>query len=219
MQTGPGFRVSAVFAVLLLLAGTAYADNFSFTGNFTQDDQMQIFNFTLASSATVTLETLGYAGGTNAAGQAIAAGGFDPFLSLFDSSGTLIGVNNDGTGVATDATGAALDSLLTETLVAGSYTLVLTQSDNGPNGPTFADGFLETGNGNFTAMFACSNGIFCDLNGANRDGNWAVDIDNVTSAAGSGTTNVPEPSASGLMGALLLLGLNRLRGAEKAVRQ
>ena len=38
------------------------------------------------ATSTVTLQTYGYAGGTNAAGQVIAQGGFDPILALFDST-------------------------------------------------------------------------------------------------------------------------------------
>jgi len=66
MQSRPGFRVSIVAAVLYLLAGSAYANDLSFTGNFTQDDQMQALAFTVASGANVTFETFGYAGGRTA---------------------------------------------------------------------------------------------------------------------------------------------------------
>ena len=204
-------------AALLLLAGTASADNFSFTGSFTEDDQLQLFSFTLASTSAVTFQTFGYAGGTNTAGQLISRGGFDPWLSLFDSSGLLIDQNNDGTGfVATDPkTGAALDSYFTEpSLTAGTYILVLTQADNGPNGPTFADGFHEQGNGNFTAALGCTNEIFCDGTFVdpynNRTGNWAVDIDNASSAS-----TVPEPQLVFELGGILLLVMVRLRRSAK----
>jgi hypothetical protein len=177
-------RLAAVPAVLAFLAGISSAADFSFTGTFSQDDQLGVFSFQVNTPSTVLMRTWSYAGGTNAAGQAIPRGGFDPIVSLFDSTGALIGLNNDGTGfVATDPhTGAAFDSYLQLLLLPGSYTLVLTQSDNSPNGPTFADGFHEQGNPDFTAMFACTNGKFCDVTTDNRNGNWAVDIDNVAAA-------------------------------------
>ena len=153
------YRLAAAVALIAFLAGIASAANFSFTGTFSTDDQLQAFTFRVDSPSTVVARTWSYAGGTNAAGQGIPRGGFDPILSLFDSTGTLIGLNNDGTGfVATDPhTGAAFDSYLKMTSLApGTYTLVLTQSDNGPNGPTLADGFHEQGNPKFTAMFACT---------------------------------------------------------------
>jgi hypothetical protein len=177
-------RPAAVLAVLGFLAGIASAADFSFTGTFSTDDQLQVFTFKVDTTSTILMRTWGYAGGTNVAGQVISRGGFDPVLSLFDSTGMLIGLNEDGTGfVAPDPnTGAAFDSYLTRILTPGTYTLVLTQSDNSPNGPTFADGFHEQGNPNFTAMFACTNGRFCDVTTDNRNGNWAVDIDNVAAA-------------------------------------
>src|SRR5215471_10778164 len=101
-----------------LSIGVAAAGNFSFTGVFTQDDQLQVFQFT-APSASTLLRTWGYAGGTNINGNLILPGGFDPILSVFDATGGLLSSsllfdnNNDGAGVATDATtGSASDSLL-----------------------------------------------------------------------------------------------------------
>src|SRR5271167_5225019 len=93
---------SCSLAVLGCLAGSiAQGSSFSFTGTFTQDDQLELFQFT-APSASVTLRTWSYAGGTNAAGNVIAAGGFDTVLSLFDATGglmassPLIANNDDG---------------------------------------------------------------------------------------------------------------------------
>ena len=73
----------------------ARADNFSFTGNFAHDDDVQTFNFNVGASSTVTLLTYSYAGsagqslfgGTNSAGVVIPRGGFDAILALFDSTG------------------------------------------------------------------------------------------------------------------------------------
>ena len=201
------------FAALSIFGGAASATNISLTGSFATDDQLESFTFTLASSATVVARTWSYAGGTNAAGTLIPAGGFDPWLSIFDAAGNLqASVDNRTCGqVGTDpVTGSCFDSYISQTLGAGAYTLILSESDNQPAGTTLADGFTRTGQGNFTAAFGCSNGQFCDINADNRTPNWAVDIDNVTSGPPSG---VPEPAMTlpvcGALGVYLLLRRKR----------
>ena len=109
-------RLGFWIVALCLSIGVAAAGNFSFTGTFSQDDQLQIFQFT-APSASTLLRTWGYAGGTNFDGNLILPGGFDPILSVFDATGGLVSSsplidnNYDGPGVATDG-GNAFDSLL-----------------------------------------------------------------------------------------------------------
>lgn len=211
-------RLSWALIALCLVAGPARADVLSFNGTFTQDDQLEVINFTLATAGDATFRSFGYAGGTNGAGTAISAGGFDPWLSLFDSTGLLIGQNNDGAGFvpADPNTGSAFDSYFTDAgLSAGSYVLVLSQADNGPNGPTFADGFLEQGNPNFSAAFGCTNGSFCDQSFVypynNRTGDWAVDITVPTVSS-----TVPEPASLVLLGSAALLAGIRRYGRPKA---
>jgi hypothetical protein len=209
---------------LCLLSSVAAAGNFSFTGTFVQDDDMQLFLFT-APSTNVMLRTWGYAGGINANGVGILPGGFDPVLSVFDATGGLlptspfVGSNNDGAGVATDpATLGALDSLLVLTALTpgNTYVLVLTQNDNASSGPTFGDGFSHAGQGNFTAgEFACLTAApFCDPTGAQRDGHWAVDITGVGSASVFPTTTAtPEPASTLLlMTGIASMALLRRRG-------
>ena len=81
--------------------GVAAAGNFSYTGAFSQDDQLEVFLFTAPSASTV-VRTWSYAGGINDAGQVILPGGFDPILTVFDATGglvagsSLIDSNNDG---------------------------------------------------------------------------------------------------------------------------
>jgi len=207
-----------------LSIGVAAAGNFSFTGTFFQDDQLQVFQFT-APSASTLLRTWGYAGGTNFDGNLILPGGFDPILSVFDATGglvsssPLIDYNYDGPGVATDG-GNAFDSLLLLTALnpGGTYILILSQNDNSANGSTYGDGFGRSGQGNFTAgAFGCGGtDPFCDLSTAQRNGNWAVDIGGVQSATditNPGGSGVPEPGtilllATGLS-SLALLGRRR----------
>jgi hypothetical protein len=171
-----------------LLGAPANADNFSFTGNLAGDDSVQTFDFSVGASSSVTLRTWSYAGGTNAAGQAIARGGFDPILALFAlPGGSLIGQNDDGGGnVAADAvTLAHFDTFLQELLAPGNYRVSVMQFANFAVGPNFSNGFSGSGTLNFE-----------DVTGDFRDSHWAFDILNVNSAVQNG---VPEPSTWAMM--------------------
>ncbi len=198
-------------AAYILFGGVSWASTFSFTGSFASDDQLQEFTFTLSSPATVTAVTWSYAGGTNQAGMAIPAGGFDPWLAIFDSSGNLVqSVDNGACGqVGMDlSTGSCFDSFISQSFSPDTYTLILSESDNQPFDNQLADGYTRTGQGDFTGgEFGCSNGSFCDANSANRTAAWAVDIDNVDIAS---ETGVPEPGTM-LLGAAGLVGIIELR--------
>jgi len=192
----------------MAFAGVTWASSFSFQGTFSTDDQLAEIPFILAGPATVNTVTYSYAGGTDQASQTIPEGGFDPWLSIFDSSGNLLFSNDDGTCgqvPADSVTGSCFDSYISESLGAGTYLLVLSESDNQPAGTSLGDGFTRTGQGDFTGPeFGCSDGSFCDANFANRSPNWEVDIDNVTSAG-----SAPEPatiflSAVGVIALILL---------------
>jgi hypothetical protein len=206
-------RLLAAMA-LLATSGAIQAANFSFTGLFTRDDDVQFFSFSVGAPSSVTFRTYSYAGGTNAAGTVIPRGGFDPVLAVFGSTGALIGQNDDGAGVPTDLSGAAYDTLLTLNLAAGAYWVSVMQYHNFANGPTLFDGFMQSGN--FTAGFGCAAGIFCDVSGNSaynsRTGNWAFDILNVADAT---TTVIPVPAALPLMlgGLGLLAWVARRRGS------
>jgi hypothetical protein len=207
-------KIVARYAVLLtLLSGVAYADNFSFTGTFSQDDNVQLFNFIVGAPSAVTLRTWSYAGGTNAAGTVIARGGFDPILALFNSGGSLINQNDDGGCglVAADAVSAnCWDTFLTASLTAGTYTVAVMEYDNFANGPNLSNGFTRTGQGNFTGPLTGHPGeSFWDVANTHRDNHWAFDILNVQGAT---QTPVPEPASMlTLLPALLVLGGGLIR--------
>ena len=141
-----------MFASVALALGwgvCVQAADFSFTGNFTNDNDVQLFTFSNPSpSPDVLLRTWSYAGGTNAAGAVIASGGFDPILAVFNSAGALVNQNDDGGGsVPADAvTGAHYDTYLDlGALPAGTFTVSVMQYNNFANGPTLANGFVHDG--------------------------------------------------------------------------
>lgn len=195
-------------SAFLFTAG-ANAANFSFTGNLSNDDEVQLFNFTVGASSTVQLRTYSYAGGTMADGTVIAAGGFDPILTLFDDTGTFIDFNDDGDIVPIDPlTDAAFDTFLEVLLGAGDYIVAVSQFSNFSFGD-LDDGFEGSGTSNFE-----------DVTGDFRTSAWAFDILNVDSGSVGGTVNpVPVPAALPLLATGLIgLGIFRLRqrrrGAE-----
>src|SRR5690242_6125393 len=201
-----------VFATLALIATpqTAQASNITLQGLFTHDDNVQLFNMTVAAVGPVDIRSYGYAGGTASTGTVVPSGGFDTILTLFDGSGAFLADNDDGAGAAVDpATGLASDARITTNLAAGSYIVALTQYDNFSAG-NLADGFVETGHPNFTADPAfttggpCASEMFRDISGTAgrcRSGNWAVDFVNVASVT---PVAVPEPGSIALLGAGLL---------------
>jgi hypothetical protein len=154
----------------------------SFTGSFSTDADSPAFSFTISQSAPVTLRTYSYAGGTNAAGATIPGGGFDPTISLYDSLGNLIIGNRDGGcgNVAADSvTSFCWDSYLNVPLPAGTYSVVVTQSENLPNGPTLASSFVYAGQGTFTTPptpAGLASPGFWDLFPGKRTGAYALDI-------------------------------------------
>jgi hypothetical protein len=178
--------------LLCLLATTASADSFSFTGSFATYDDVQLFSFTIASDQTVTFLTLGYAGGTNAADQVISPGGFDSTLTLFDPSGHYVGAWAEDS--STSYEGLTLDAYNSQDLAAGTYTLALTETPNESFDGILADGFNGGPN-----PYGCD---FCDFEYSPLDRNWAVDILTVDSAFEEGlppSISTPEP------GSLILL--------------
>lgn len=207
---------AALIAALFASAAPAAAANFSFTGNFNRDDNVQTFNFAVGAASNITLRSWGYAGGVNAAGQTISRGGFDTILALFDSAGVLINQNDDGgcSLVAADAvTGACWDTYLTASLSAGNYFVAVMQYDNFANGPNFANGFVRTGQGNFTGGISGCNSTqnsFEDVSGnqagCQRTNAWAFDILNVEQAA-----LVPEPATW----AMMIAGFGLVGGAMR----
>jgi hypothetical protein len=200
-------RLSIILAATSFTFATgAFATDFSFEGEFSQPNEVAQFNFIVGENSDVLLRTYSYAGGVNSAGNVIAQGGFDPILALFDSTGQLVGQNDDGgSNVPADlATGSRFDTYLPLTnIAAGSYTATVMLFPNFAIGPNLSNGFTN----NATSFDG-------------RSSVWAFDVLGVNSAAGPGPIGaVPEPAtwASMLVGFGLTGAVARHRRRKTAV--
>ncbi|MET0048587.1 MAG: DVUA0089 family protein, partial [Sedimenticola sp.] len=189
-----------------LMAGQAHAISYSYTGNFEGDDSRFYTTFGVTTASTVNLTSWGYAGGTNAAGDTIVDGGFDTQLFVFDSSGSLVASNDDGSSVVSASSGLSWDALLSLSLGIDTYTVVLTQFNN-----DFISGDPVTGSWSGAGV---SN--FVDVSGSQRTSAYAFDIsgDYITDVTGF-QVDVPEPATLTLMG-LGLAGIGFARKKKQA---
>jgi hypothetical protein len=200
---GTKFLLSAITTLMIATAAQAAI---SLHGTFVADDDMFTTGFSLSSPTAITVRTWSFGGGTDADGKLIAAGGFSPVVSIFDSLGNLLAFDDGGVAPAgcgaraiDPATGFCLDAYITGLFAADTYTVVLTEWDNTPNGPTLADGFVEQGNGNFTGgPFLLNAGP-----GYQRTANWELDI------PGTAAVAAPEPSYALVLGVVLVLAARR----------
>ena len=181
-------------------------------GTLATDDAIQTYSLTLAQPSSVSLFTDSYGGGTNLDGTMTLAGGFLPVITLFSPTELFVATNSGGDpfppGAVDPSTGVAGDATLTASdLAAGNYTFAVSEYYNFTNG-NFADGFAESGQGNFTGP-ACgvASESFLQVNLTpcpQRTDAFTVNV--VVSA-------VPEPATAGVLGvALAGLGLARFWG-------
>lgn len=217
---------------MFLMAAAASAgptSSISYTGTLATPESVFETTFAIPSTATVTFQTWGFGGGTNAAGTLIPAGGFDPLISLFvgpvatatmyvDGSGNPLADADDlvnapwsyvgncppaGT-VAIGANRDCGDDFMQVELSTGTYTLVLTDANYIPdalydNG-ALSEGFLDLTGGVFQTCDPDANACVA------RNGNYALDI-----SSSLGAPSVPEPSAFPLLGiGFALTGLTQL---------
>jgi len=162
----------------------------AYQGTLADPNDVASFQVELFSDTALQVQSWGYGGtggapgGRNEAGQVIAGGGFDAYLSLFAGWGDgaiFLSANDDGPCPPADAADGCRDpQLLLPTLAAGRYTVVLSQWNNysfaeNLGGGTLGDGFI---------------GLAGDFGG--RSAAWALDV------SVRGTTTVPEPATAGL---------------------
>lgn len=181
----------------LLGTAAAQAGTVSYRGQFTADDDLFVTQFVLPGAALFSAATLGYGGGTDADGHAVAPGGFAPVLALFMDGFGLVQLARGssqscgpGAGQADPLSGFCWDAGFSLQLGAGSYSLALSQDGNEPLGLELADGYTQTGQPDYTglAYLGQPGARFIQVDGTQRSGFWALDL---TTTA----TEVPEPGS------------------------
>lgn len=212
----PGLALLGALVLGTLAAPAATAGTWSASGSFTRDDALAQFTLDLPSADVLSVRSWSYAGGINAAGEAVAGGGFAPVLALFDAQGWLLqlahGSGSENVcsvlGSAAPASGFCWDAAFSLPLAAGHYTLVLSQDGNAPPDNLFTGSHAKAGMADYTGQdFLGQAGLqFIQVDGTPRTGHWALDI---TASA------VPEPAGALLM----LLGLAGAAGQRLARRR
>jgi len=218
-------QAGSFLGALLLAAGAAGGATISYTGTLAspQDDTTQI-TVTLASAGSLSWQTWGFGGGTNAASQLIGAGGFDPFVGLFSGTGPaaifIDGTSDDLTNFAANqgcppagtrmigGTAVCGDVAMSFSLAAGTYTVLLTDGAYIPSaaigfGTTLGDGFTDLTSGFQT----CTDATHCVSDTAD----WALDI--TTPDSGTAT---PEPGGLWMcgLGAIFWIAAARRRRSQ-----
>jgi hypothetical protein len=210
--------LSIGFAALALSASTvARASGTSLTGTLADPESTFDYTLNLASTSTITLQTYGFGGGTNQAGQAISAGGTDDFLAIFAGTGdgatiltdgfgnpygTSLDISNYGSFVGCPPANTVSDfgsttcgdiTMTIPNLAAGTYTIVLSDGDYFANAVfdngTLGEGFTDLTGGTFCNL-QDSTGVDCP----NISGAYALDITGLPAAV------TPEPPSLLLFG-------------------
>ena len=193
-----GTAALALAAAALLAAPAASAAMTHYHGSFGSDDDQYALSFHLGETSAVDARSLSF-----------ATGGFAPVFSLFGPGGLMqlaVGSSNTcggNSGAADAATGFCWDAHFSAQLLAGDYTLVLTQDGNLPVGGSPADGFSMTGQPHYTGAWFLGDDSrsFINVDGSQRSADWSFDF---------GTQTVPEPGTWALM-ALAMLALRGTR--------
>lgn len=193
---------SAASLAALVLSTAAPAATLSVQGLLAADNpnDVALIEFETSAAAPLDAQTWSFGGGVNAAGQAIAAGGFDTYLSLFAGWGgtaTFLASNDDGLCPPGTAAPSCADSTLhVSALPAGRYTIAISMPANFSFAENLGTGTLGDG---FIGLAADWSGGACASSCSSA---YALDI--------SSGALVPEPAAPLLLAAgLLMLWLKR----------
>lgn len=165
--------------------------NQTLTGTLPNQGTPLEFAFTLPQTEDVTIYTSSY-----------ATGGFEPNLTLFNSSGNFVDSQAfvSPIAVADPTTGLALDGYINEpSLAQGDYTVTLTdwELQQAPSATNLSDGF--------TFNLGSGGSVFTDEQGNTRSADYSITLN----ASAGGASAVPLPSA-GRTSLVMLGGLGVL---------
>lgn len=190
-------RLGAALGLLILTGqAQAYLYNYSFTGTFRKDNDVQFFDFTTDGNYYVRLRTFGWAGGQQADLNVVQPGSFDPYLALFDGAGQLVAKNDGGSSTSHGACGPDIvgiwdgmenDACIDLWLDAGRYTVALAKWPNWVAGTDLVAGFEQDKNPDYVCWPA-----HCHENN-----NWAIDLLSVENVV---RHEMPEPVPLALLG-------------------
>ncbi len=117
----------ATFTGLAIESAPATAANLSLTGNLAAPNARSLFAFTADGTSNVTIVSYSWGGGIDVASTAIAAGGFDLNMTLFDAAGNWYDERDDiGSG--------NLDFQFSRVLPAGNYQVAIAAFGNNSAG-------------------------------------------------------------------------------------
>jgi hypothetical protein len=215
------YRSATGLLIWLFLCAPCSATSISLAGMLDPNNPNDVFlyAFSLSAPSTLTIQSYGYGGtsnapgGRNAAGSVIPAGGFDSYVSLFNGTGspaTFLASNDDGVCPPGNPAPACHDStLVMPSLAAGSYTMALSVFDNFSFAENFGSGTLGDG-------FIGLGDYFDAASGTVRTSNYAVDIIAPSLVAAP----VPEPAswpiAASVSLSLVLANLRRNRSSKRS---
>ena len=191
-------------ALLALAPLCGFSSDILFQGTFQTDNQVQYFLVTVDASATISIQSFGYAGGT-ALSTVVPSGGFAPDVTIFSEVGgsftQILSDNGGNCGVVnTDPnTGNCDDPYISTFLQDATYIVGLSVWDNTPVDGSFDDGYNQANNPGFTCAEGSTSGNFCDVTDAtfpSRTGNWAIEFSGFDQAV---EEIAPEPSTCALL--------------------
>jgi len=219
IETRPRLRAAGAVFLIFFTASLASAARFSETGTLSGPEDTVLITLQLNAGDELLLNTYGFGGGTNYAGESIPSGGFDPFVGLFSGTGsTALFIGGDSDILSDYTPGCPPAGLLTVGSVPGqcgdvdleitglhagtTYTILLSDGSYVPeaafeSAPAYlGDGFVDLTGGAFQTCY--------DASDCNSDtGNWALDI----SVPEGSFTITPEPASFWLAGLALVAGL------------
>ena len=214
MPTRIFHRLLAAGSLVLGLLQPSLAAVQSFQGDFDGDDDLAIFRFTLAAQGPIRVTTFSHSGGVSAAGVQVPPGGFAPSLWLFGPDGYLADGNVGSSNTCVGASSFCWDASFNNSLLAGSYLLVLSQDGNDADPsrpvalPDVAISFSQAGQPAYTSQYLSGSFDpalhFVRTDGSQRNGHWALDVE-----VAATVSQVPEP-ATVLLWAAGLFGLGGL---------